>query len=93
MMAIPRENVEHILNESETQHRYAHSLLKPNNLYFLYNAEEAKGMVKELPLKFIGEYISNGRRKKGQFTAMFKLIPVPKTTPQLYGYQFEGELS
>lgn len=100
MMAIPRESVDGsnpnggtgYLNESETQHRYAHALLKHNNLYYLFTADDIKTMMTDLPIKFVGEYISNGKRKKGQFTANFKLVPVPGTTPRLYTYQFFGNV-
>lgn len=100
-MAIPRESVDGsspdggtgYLNESETQHRYAHALLKHNNLYFLFTSEDIKTMLTELPIKFTGTYFSNGKTKKGQFTATFKLVPVPGTAPRLYAYQFNGNLS
>lgn len=92
MMAMPRESVEesevfYMANESEAQHRYAHLLLKPNGLYFLFNKEEAAEKIRELPLKFTGEYYTNGKKKKGQFTATFRLVPVKGASPELFMYQ------
>jgi len=81
MMGISRDAVEGLVSESEIEHRYAHALLRPANLYYLYEESE----VKKLSLVCWLKFIPTGH--KAPKKAKFSLVKLQGTTPPCWIYK------
>lgn len=71
---LDRTLVEDQLAEKEWEHRYAHALLRPKNLYFLWDENESSTLKPELAITF------------GNHVAVFVLTKFKQFNPPKFGY-------
>lgn len=80
-MGISRDMMQGLISETEWEHRYAHALLRPANLYFLYEEKDLKSLSISVNLKF------TPTGKKDPLVAKFTLTKLPGCVPPCWIYR------
>ena len=93
-MTLPREAVEHLLDETEQEHRVAHALLMPLKMYVLFDEEEIKGLPQLYRVPVPKRYGLSETGKKIVLVpvriAVFKLLQLDQINPPRWAYGFLG---